>query len=115
MKRAKRLVSLLLVCVFCLQLLPAVTLAASSTDCDHAWRTVSVTKPTCTKAGQKTYRCSLCGATKTENYASALGHRWDEGTVTHYPKCTERGEKKYTCKRCGATNTKPPRARRARY
>lgn len=35
----------------------------------------------------------------------ALGHTWDEGTVTKEPTETEKGEKTFTCTVCGETKT----------
>ena len=65
----------------------------------HDWGTGTVTKEaTCEEAGIRTYTCSICGETKTEEIA-ALGHEWDEGTVTKEATCKEAGVKTYTCKR----------------
>ena len=42
----------------------------------HTWDSGTVTTaPTCTKAGERTYTCTECGATKTEPI-DATGHRW---------------------------------------
>ena len=42
----------------------------------HTWDSGTVTTaPTCTKAGERTYTCTECGATKTEPIP-ATGHRW---------------------------------------
>ena len=42
----------------------------------HTWDSGTVTTaPTCTKAGERTYTCTECGATKTESI-DATGHRW---------------------------------------
>ena len=35
----------------------------------------------------------------------ALGHDWDEGTVTKEPTKKETGEKVLTCQNCGETET----------
>ena len=71
----------------------------------HTWDDGVVTKePTCTETGVKTYTCSACGETKTEEIA-AKGHSWDNGVVTKEPTCTEKGEKTYTCSVCGETKT----------
>ena len=60
----------------------------------------TVTKePTCTEAGEKTYKCTVCGEVlKTEEIA-ALGHDWDEGKIIKEPTLTEEGTKEYVCKR----------------
>ena len=61
---------------------------------DHTW-----VAATCTKA--KT--CSVCGATS----GSALGHAWDNGTVTKAATHSATGVKTFKCTRsgCGATKT----------
>ena len=71
----------------------------------HTWDEGKVTtEPTCTKAGVKTYTCTVCKETKTEAIA-ALGHKWDDGKVTTEPTCTEAGVKTYTCTVCKETKT----------
>jgi len=58
-------------------------------------------KPTCTKEGTKTYKCTVCGeVVKTEPIA-ATGHTSDEGTVTLEPTCDKEGTKTYKCTECG--------------
>ena len=59
-----------------------------STDCSHVYDAGSVTTAaTCTTAGEMTYTCTLCGATKTETIA-ATGHSYVDGVCS-----------------CGATGT----------
>ena len=71
----------------------------------HTWDEGRVTtEPTCTKAGVKTYTCTVCKETKTEAIA-ALGHKWDDGKVTTEPTCTVAGVKTYTCTVCKETKT----------
>ena len=71
----------------------------------HTWDEGKVTtEPTCTKAGVKTYTCTVCKETKTEAIA-ALGHTWDDGKVTTEPTCTTAGVKTYTCTVCKETKT----------
>lgn len=51
--------------------------------CTHKWDAGKVTTAaTCTKAGVKTYTCTLCQETKTETIA-ALGHNYVDGVCTH--------------------------------
>lgn len=72
----------------------------------HTWNAGVVTKePACTEAGVKTYTCTTCGATKTEEI-EALGHDWNETTVV-YAANGNNGTKTYACRRegCTATNT----------
>ena len=58
--------------------------------------------PTCTATGKTEGKhCSVCGYIIQEQISiPALGHMWDEGTITKEPTCTENGEKTYTCSRC---------------
>ncbi|MEE3344319.1 MAG: hypothetical protein VZS44_09535 [Bacilli bacterium] len=77
----------------------------STTKENHSWDGGKVTKsPTCTEKGVKTYTCSKCKATKTEEI-KALGHSWDSGIITKNPTCTEKGIKTYTCTTCKDTKT----------
>lgn len=64
----------------------------------HSWNSGTVTTPaTCTSAGVKTYTCTTCGATKTEDI-DATGHSWGTEWSTdnsqHWHKCSVCGEKK---------------------
>ena len=91
------------------------------------------TEPTCTAKGVKTFTCTVCGHTRTEDVdkvahtpstewskdgtnhwhvcdvcGEKLGetaHTYDDGVVTTEPTCTEDGEKTYTCTECGHTKT----------
>lgn len=73
--------------------------------CAHTWNTGTVTtEPTCTDKGVKTFTCTQCGETKTEE-VDALGHNWNAGEITTEPTCTEKGVKTFTCTRCGETKT----------
>ena len=105
---------------------------------EHTWDGGTVTTAaTCTEAGEKTYTCTVCSATKTEviaatghSYAKEWSsdnthhwheatcehtgekdgyaeHTWNSGTVTTPATCTEAGEKTYTCTVCSATKTEP--------
>ncbi len=73
--------------------------------CNHKWDAGKVTKEaTCTEKGVKTFTCTECGETKTEEIA-ATGHKWDAGKVTKEATCTEDGVKTFTCTECGETKT----------
>jgi hypothetical protein len=73
--------------------------------CAHNWGEGTVTtEPTCTDEGVKTFTCSVCGETKTEDI-EALGHNWDAGKVTKEPTCTDKGVKTFTCTRCNTAKT----------
>ena len=66
--------------------------------------TAAVTAPTCTEAGYTTYTCS-CGDSYVDDEVPALGHSWDEGTVTKEPTETEKGVRTFACTVCGETRT----------
>ena len=71
----------------------------------HDWDNGTETKaPTCEEKGTKTFRCSRCTETRTEDI-DPLGHDWDDGTVTKEPTCEDKGVKTYTCSRCKGTTT----------
>ena len=70
---------------------------------EHSYTAV-VTPPTCTEKGYTTHTCS-CGDSYVDTYVDALGHAWDNGTVTKQPTATETGIKTFTCTRCSATKT----------
>ena len=73
----------------------------------HKWDEGKVTtEPTCTEDGIKTYTCSACNETRTEEIKAA-GHQWDEGIVTREPTYTEDGETTFTCTVCQTTRTEP--------
>ena len=99
----------------------------------HAWNAGEETKaPTHLEAGEMTYTCSDCSATKIEEIAKIAGHsfsEWskvddeshsrtcecgetetaphgfDDGVVTKEPTEEEEGVKTYTCSTCGHTKT----------
>lgn len=78
----------------------------TDTESPHEWNSGKVTtQPTCTTAGQKTYTCTVCSATKVETL-DALGHnfaKYDAKAAT----CTEKGWNAYdTCSRCDYTSYK---------
>ena len=62
---------------------------------------------TCTEGGKtEGSKCSVCGTVLTAQQATpALGHDWDEGTVTKEPGYLNPGKITYTCTRCGETKT----------
>lgn len=78
----------------------------TDTESPHEWNSGEVTtQPTCTTAGQKTYTCTVCSATKVETL-DALGHnfaKYDAKAAT----CTEIGWNTYfTCTNCNYTTYK---------
>ena len=69
----------------------------------HDYQFTKNVAPTCTTEGYDLYTCSGCGATEKRNSKPALGHKWDNGTVTTEPTETTPGVRTYTCTICGAT------------
>lgn len=61
--------------------------------------------PSCTEAGYDLYTCRDCGASEQRNVKPALGHKWDNGTVTAEPTEKDPGTMTYTCTVCGQTRT----------
>ena len=73
---------------------------------NHTWDGGrETTPPTCGAAGETTFTCTVCGATKTEPIVKLSAHTWDGGRVTQEPTCSVRGVKTYTCTVCGETRT----------
>ena len=109
---------------------------AQSDKAAHTWDEGKVTtSPTCTTAGEKTFTCTACSATKKETIPATghawdtewskdndhhwhecnnancdavkdkAEHSWDDGEVTTSPTCTTPGERTFTCAVCSAKKT----------
>lgn len=63
-----------------------------------------VKAPTCTEKGSQERVCE-CGDKQTKDI-DALGHDWDEGTVTTPATCSTPGVMTFHCKRAGCNETK---------
>ena len=72
--------------------------ACTGADCDevidkaaHTWDNGNITKePTCTAKGEKTYTCTVCSATKTEEIATTdhtFSDKWESDDTHHWHKC----------------------------
>ena len=102
---------------------------------NHGWNAGTVTKAaTCKEAGVKTFTCTACSATKTEEITKTTthtwgkwekvnetehkrtctvcntanetaAHTWNTGVVTKQATCKETGVKTFTCTACSATKT----------
>lgn len=67
---------------------------------DHTWVKTQTNPPACTKQGTAFYKCSACGATRTEKIA-ALGHDLSRCDLLPDATCTKPGRAVGTCARCG--------------
>ena len=66
---------------------------------------VITTAATCIAAGVKTFTCSVCSGTYTEEITK-LGHDFKTYTSDDNATCTKNGTKTAKCERCDATDTK---------
>ena len=67
---------------------------------DHTWVKTQTNAPACTEQGTAFYKCSACGATRTEKIA-ALGHDLSRCDLVPDATCTQPGRAVGTCARCG--------------
>lgn len=67
---------------------------------DHTWVKTQTNPPACTEQGTVFYKCSACGATRTEKIA-ALGHDLSRCDLVPDATCTQPGRAVGTCARCG--------------
>ena len=74
------------------------TLSYQKKVCEHSYTSKVTTAAGCTSTGVKTYTCSKCGDSYTEQIA-AVGHTM-KGVATK-PTCTKGGYTTYTCSVCG--------------
>ena len=81
-------------------------------SCNHTWDSgVVTTEPTCVNKGIKTFTCTKCNTTKTEDVA-ALGHNYStEWTIDVEPTCTKEGSESHHCTRCDAKTGDRPIAK----
>lgn len=88
-------------CAFCGKLLKEGA-SIEKTDCN--WVETDRTEPTCTKDGSADYKCSLCGATKTE-VLPLTGHDFEgaEWVQTKAPTCGDFGVEQRKCNKCDGT------------
>ncbi len=77
-------------------------LSACQKPCEHIYTEEITTEASCTQVGTKTFTCSQCGDSYTEEIAM-LAHSFGKATVTKKATCIEVGEKAATCTVCGKT------------
>ena len=95
MKRFTKIVS----CMLGIVLLFNVT-ACGTTKCSHSQSSEITKAATCKETGIKTYTCSVCGDSYTEEIAKLTTHSYTS-KVTKTATCKESGIKTYTCSVCG--------------
>ena len=79
---------------------------AGSAHVSHNWDEGVVTRePTCTETGIKTYTCTECNGTKTEEIP-ALGHTWSNWTTTSEATVSAKEVQKRICSVCKTTDTR---------
>ena len=66
----------------------------------HTWVKTQTYPASCTEQGTVFYKCSACGATRTEKIA-ALGHDLSRCDLVPDATCTQPGRAVGTCARCG--------------
>lgn len=70
----------------------------------HEWTVTASTPSTHLKAGEESYICELCQATKTTTLERLPDHTYGDWIEMENPTCTKQGEEKRTCA-CGAWQT----------
>lgn len=77
-------------------------LSACQKPCEHTYTEAITAQASCVQIGTKTFTCSQCGDSYTEEIAM-LAHNFGKATVTKKATCTETGEKSATCTICDKT------------
>lgn len=72
-------------------------------QCSHSYSGQITQSPTCTSGGVKTYTCSSCGESYTQELP-ATGHSYVSSVSTE-PTCTASGARTSTCSVCGDTRS----------
>lgn len=78
--------------------------SSSTPSHSHSYSSKTV-KATCTSGGYTIYTCS-CGASYTDNYTDATGHRWSDWKTVKKATTSSEGKKQRTCSSCGKTESK---------
>ena len=77
-------------------------------ECEHTWASVATVDEaaTCTTDGAKSIKCTACGEKKADSTTviPAIGHAYDEGTITTEATCASDGYVTKTCANCGGVN-----------
>ena len=78
--------------------------SSSKPSHSHSYSSKTV-KATCTSGGYTVHTCS-CGASYTDNYTDATGHRWSDWKTVKKATTSSEGKKQRTCSSCGKTGSK---------
>lgn len=78
--------------------------SSSTPSHSHSYSSKTV-KATCTSGGYTVHTCS-CGASYTDSYTDATGHRWSDWKTVKKDTTSSEGRKQRTCSSCGKTESK---------
>lgn len=78
--------------------------SSSKPSHSHSYSLKTV-KATCTSGGYTVHTCS-CGASYTDSYTDATGHRWSDWKTVKKATTSSEGRKQRTCSSCGKTESK---------
>lgn len=80
------------------------SISSSKPSHSHSYSSKTV-KATCTSGGYTVHTCS-CGASYTDSYTDATGHRWSDWKTVKKATTSSEGRKQRTCSSCGKTESK---------
>lgn len=78
--------------------------SSSKPSHSHSYSSQTV-NATCTSGGYTVHTCS-CGASYTDSYTDATGHRWSDWKTVKKATTSSEGKKQRTCSSCGKTESK---------
>lgn len=78
--------------------------SSSTPSHSHSYSSKTI-KATCTSGGYTVHTCS-CGASYTDSYTDATGHRWSDWKTVKKATTSSEGRKQRTCNSCGKTESK---------
>lgn len=78
--------------------------SSSTPSHSHSYSSKTV-KATCTSGGYTVHTCS-CGASYTDSYTDATGHRWSDWKTVKKATTSSEGRKQRICSSCGKTESK---------
>ena len=78
--------------------------SSSTPSHSHSYSSKTV-KATCTSGGYTVHTCS-CGASYTDSYTDAKGHKWSDWKTVKKATTSSEGRKQRTCSSCGKTESK---------